>query len=93
MYRSVHLASSLAAALLGEMRVLARRGGRVRTEAVLSILKLLWRECHTKRSHSLVANSQVVPQPARSSSVRICIDASVVRCHQGLLCVQETRQL
>ena len=32
------LTSSLAAALLGEMRVLARWGGRVRTVAFLSIL-------------------------------------------------------
>ena len=32
------LPSSLTAAMLGEMRVLAHRGGRVRTEVFLSIL-------------------------------------------------------
>jgi hypothetical protein len=33
------LASSLVAALGGEMRVLARRGGRVRTKVFLNILR------------------------------------------------------
>jgi hypothetical protein len=37
-YRSLRLVSSLAAALFGEMRVLARWGGWVRTVAFLNIL-------------------------------------------------------
>ena len=36
------LASSLAAVLFGEMRVLARWGERVRTTAFLTILRAIW---------------------------------------------------
>jgi hypothetical protein len=39
MYQSVRFASSLAPALGGEMRVLAHRGGRVRTNVFLNILR------------------------------------------------------
>lgn len=39
-YRSVRLTSSLAAALVGEMRVLARWGGWVRTMVFLNIMGL-----------------------------------------------------
>jgi hypothetical protein len=48
-------ASSLAAALFGEMRVLARWGGRVRTVAFLSILKSFWRQHRRETSGRILA--------------------------------------
>jgi len=46
-YRSVRLASSLAAVLLGERRVSARQGWAGEKLAFLSILRLFWNQDHS----------------------------------------------
>ena len=64
-YRSVRLAASLAAALPAERRVLARRGGRVRSLAFLSILRAVLLLFQAYSPMKFRHAHRVFPQPAR----------------------------
>ena len=64
-YRSVRLASSLAADLPAERRVLARRGwAGEKSGLFLSILKLFWRQHCMENSSHIFGINRVFPQPA-----------------------------
>jgi general secretion pathway protein J len=78
-------AFSLAAALFGELRVLARWGGRVRTKAFLNILRVLLIPSVTSKRSDMLARNIVFYQPSKSDAGFTLVEVLVAVALLGMI--------